>query len=114
MSIGKKYLEMIRRGLGAFLNRQNTPARAVDLFWSTLASTTLASGYVLCLLVLLLLTPAIAVLAIMLWWVEVQNRAMSNRTRLILALAILIAICFYVWPLNKGGQALENTTLFYI
>ena len=86
---------MIHRGLGVSLNRQNWPVGAQALCLWFLASLTLASAYVLCLLVLLLLTPAIAVLGIMLWLVEVQSLAMFKRTRLILALGILIAICFY-------------------
>ena len=115
MSIGKKYLEIIHRGLGTNISAQkNLPVVAQDLFLLSLALLTLASVYVLCLAVLLpvILVTEAAVTMLSFW--EVQSRGMSKGMRLILALAILIAICFYAWPLNKGGQALENTTLFYI
>tara|TARA_R100001369_G_scaffold26381_1_gene47555 strand:+ start:1618 stop:1962 length:345 start_codon:yes stop_codon:yes gene_type:complete len=114
MSIGKKYLGMIRRGLGASLNRQNWPVEAQAVFLWSLALLTLASAYVLCLLVLLPVILVIEAADTMRLLVVQVILSISWVWRLILALAILIAICFYAWPLNKGGQALASTTLFYI
>ena len=96
MSIILKYLGIIHRGRGInILAPKSSRVEAAVLFWSTLASLTLVSGYVLCLAVLLPLIVLIAVPGIMLWLVEVQSRAMFKRMRLILALGILTAICFY-------------------